>query len=258
MPHLVQGDDYFGAGTPPDPYVFAEHVNYFAGFHRLCEELGVDPDQRRSVHFGDHLLDVVTVSDAVSLHFRPPPPEVYEAPLAWRLSSPEGPLGDVTWRGGRELDVRTGPQLAALVRQHVAKALAEPASGLVLDIAMAQLERASAGAVKAVRLPRPEKDASSGDAAAPSETGAPPEAVARLAARAFRGSFFPALGVGLVGAALATATIVASPAEGFDGRAWFLLAVAFLLFVVGTTWAIAAFARWKANASVAKHGGPKA
>lgn len=61
---LTYGRDYMGKGTLDDPFVFAEGIEYYEAFGRLCSQLGLNPQQRQVKLTEDgRVLDVVTRDD---------------------------------------------------------------------------------------------------------------------------------------------------------------------------------------------------
>jgi hypothetical protein len=77
-----------------------------------------------------------------------------EPPLAWELHSTDGPRGDVTWLGGAQLDLNTGPALKGLLESDVAPLLAAPGAGTALAAYFERLRVTSGGAVWAKPVPR--------------------------------------------------------------------------------------------------------
>ncbi|KFE64380.1 hypothetical protein [Hyalangium minutum] len=77
-----------------------------------------------------------------------------EPPMAWELHSNEGPRGDVTWLGGAQLDLNTGPGLKGLLEGELAPLLAAPEVGASLAAYFERLRVTSGGAVWAKPVPR--------------------------------------------------------------------------------------------------------
>lgn len=47
---LKHGRDYKGSGTESDPFIFAEGIEYYDAFAKLCDQMGLDKERRRLVH----------------------------------------------------------------------------------------------------------------------------------------------------------------------------------------------------------------
>ncbi|GBD36902.1 hypothetical protein HRbin36_02031 [bacterium HR36] len=47
---LIQGKHFTGSGTMDNPFVFAEGLEYYFAFYKLCEQLSLDTAQRTLVH----------------------------------------------------------------------------------------------------------------------------------------------------------------------------------------------------------------
>jgi hypothetical protein len=75
-------------------------------------------------------------------------------PLAWELHSNDGPRGDITWKGGTDLHLNTGPRLRGLLEPMLSQLLGSSDTGMLLTGALAHLREISGGAVWATPVPR--------------------------------------------------------------------------------------------------------
>lgn len=71
--YLKHGVHYAGKGTIDDPFKFAEGVEYYSAFYKLCEQLGLDTSRRMLIQKSDGtFLDRVPDSDGKYHYFAPP------------------------------------------------------------------------------------------------------------------------------------------------------------------------------------------